>query len=267
MLVVAGAVVLATTSEAAKRPRSASGVAAPVRKTLDLVWISDSVGWGVASFYARHIRRDLGVKVRVHDQWEGGLSAQEILARLRTGHFWVRLIRNAEVIVVSGNPTGTLGVDRDACVEASGGAIIPPRELGPQVWTRYVATRKAIYKRIFVIRKRKPVILRTNNTYVPVIYQAPREESGHPPVSWQQSGVVDVCTKFFESYSAAIATAAAAYRVPVADVYRAFNGESHLDDPVAKGYIQTDGIHPNSNGRTVFANTLARLGYKKVQPR
>jgi lysophospholipase L1-like esterase len=72
--------------------------------------------------------------------------------------------------------------------------------------------------------------------------------------------------KSFETFSWAISQAAKAYHVPVADVYRAFNGKSHREDPVAKGYIKADGIHPNNRGRAVIAKTIAALGYRKVAP-
>src|SRR5512142_171161 len=44
---------------------------------------------------------------------------------------------------------------------------------------------------------------------------------GPPGPSWQDSGIIDLCTKFEESHSAAIAQAANTYRVPMADVYSA----------------------------------------------
>jgi lysophospholipase L1-like esterase len=46
--------------------------------------------------------------------------------------------------------------------------------------------------------------------------------------------------------------------VPVADVYKAFNGPAHLEDPVDKGYMPGDNIHPSDAGRAVIAETLER---------
>lgn len=238
--------------------------AAAAREPVDLVYISESSGWGVAAFLARHVRQDRGVKVRVHDEWEGNLMAVNILFRLRTpGHPWIRLIRNAEIVVVHGGPVG-LGiktVERGDCVVAG---CQRPLEPAPRAWQPYVATLKAIYARIFEIRKGKPVILRTANWYVPIISHAPTC-TGFPPVSLEECGLVDECAKWYASWDAAISKAAAAYRVPVADVHTAFNGADHRGDPVAKGYIQADGIHPSDKGREVIARTLAQLGYAQVK--
>lgn len=240
---------------------SADGALA--RRTLDLVWISDSVGLYVAPVYAYWIRRDLGVRVRVHDEWEGGLPATEVLARLRRpSHRWIRLIRNAEVIFVSGNPRGLVTSRGGDCVTTFTRTI----DTRPQIFAKYVATLKAIYRRIFAIRRGAPGILRTNNWYVPVIEQAPPAWTGSPQVSWRQAGIVEPCTRRWEQFAAAIGRAAAAYRVPVVDLYSALNGPSHLEDPVAKGYIQGDGIHINARGRKVFAKALADFGYRRVRP-
>lgn len=257
------AAALATAVQGSRGSRSASGHAVASPKTADLVWISDSVGWGVASFYASQIRHDLGIKVRVHDQWEGGLPAKVILKRLRTpGHPWIRLIRNAEIIFVSGNPFG-LEIRKGGDCATTG--CRPPGIIGPQAWTKYITTLKAIYGRIFEIRNGKPVILRTANWYVPIIAQAPNEPT-FPCVSWRSCGITDICTQKWQWFSWAIAKAAASYHVPVADVYKAFNGKSHLEDPVAKGYIGPDGIHQSNKGRALFAKTLAALGYRQVRP-
>lgn len=262
------AVALAITAQGATSPVAASNTAVSAGKPLDLVYISDSSGWAVARFYARHLRQERGVTVRVHDQWTAGLPAGTILERLRTpGDTWIRLVRNAEAIVVYGNPTG-LGiktVERGDCLCLAGTGCRAPIALGPQTWRPYVATLKAIYKRIFELREGKPVVLRTANWYEPVISHAP-DSPFWAHTSWEEAGIVDPCTMWHESWSAAIARAASAYRVPVADVYRAFNGPDHREDPFAKGYLQADGIHPSNAGRAVIAETLADLGYERVMP-
>jgi hypothetical protein len=235
---------------------SASATAAG--KPYDLVWITDSSGWGAASFYARQVEQSLKVNVRVHDEWVGGLYATTILKRLRNpSDPWVRLIRDAEVVVVYGAPVGLAIAKGGDCVHS----IEPPLNVGPQAWPKFIAGMKAIYKQIFAIRNGEPVILRTTTQYVPFIHQAPSSM-----MSWEQAGIMKQCTKNWEWFSWAISKAAAAYHVGVADVYTAFNGKTHLEDPVAKGYIQSDGWHTNDKGRAVIAKTLAALGYKPVKP-
>jgi hypothetical protein len=245
---------------AAIAPSTTSEPAA-AREPWDLVWISDSTGWGVATFYGRQIKQARSVPVRVHDEWVGGLEARTILERLKTpSDLWVGLIRDAEVIVILGSPAGLEVVKGGDCVTSNK----PPAEVGPQAWPKYIAALKGIYKRIFQIRKGAPVILRTYTYYVPVLFHAPADFPG--VTSWDEAGILDVCTKKFEWHARAIRQAAAAYKVPVADVYTAFNGKTHREDPVAKGYIKPDNEHPNAKGAAVIAKTLAALGYKPVTP-
>ena len=49
----------------------------------DVVVIGDSTLWGVAEPYARLVEQERGVKVTLHDDWQGGLSAGTILKALR----------------------------------------------------------------------------------------------------------------------------------------------------------------------------------------
>lgn len=243
------------------------GAAEAARTPYDLVWISDSQGWGAAALYARQIRKDMNVAVRLHDEWKPDLAATTILERLRRpSDSWVRLVRNAEVIVVYGNPLG-LGIKNVESGACHTGTCIRPVESNLRQWQSYIATLKAIYKQIFAIRNGEPVILRTANSYVPVIAHPAKLVPPFPSgKSLKQCRIIDACTKFQESNAEAIATAAAAYKVPVADIYRAFNGPSHREDPVAKGYLQPDNIHPNDRGRALIAKTFAALGYNPVAP-
>ena len=267
-LALLAAVAFTTVGDGANESEVASGRTAPASQPWDLVYISDSSGWFVARFYARHIRQARRVKVRVHDEWQSGLAAVTILQALRTsGHPWIRMVRNAEVIVVYGNPAG-LGIkdfERGGCHCLATFGCRAPLAVTPRTWRPYVATLKTIYKRIFELRKGKPVILRTANWYVPMISHAPNSPF-YAPMSWERAGIVEVCTRWQEEWQAAIARAAAAYRVRVADVYSAFNGPGHREDPFAKGYLQADGIHPSNAGRAVIAQRLAGLGYAKVKP-
>jgi len=45
------------------------------------------------------------------------------------------------------------------------------------------------------------------------------------------------------------------------EVHLAFNGPNGDQDPVAKGLITVDGVHPNDNGHKAIADALCALGY------
>ena len=56
------------------------------------------------------------------------------------------------------------------------------------------------------------------------------------------------------------------HKVGVADVFSAFNGPDHQEDPRDKGYIGRDGEHTNNLGKEVIAQTLRDLGYEPTVP-
>ncbi len=77
----------------------------------DLVWISDSTGWGAADIYAGYIEQDVGVDVIVHDFAKPVLSAGEVLGGLRRedgASYKVSqlpdTVAEAEIVVFYANP-------------------------------------------------------------------------------------------------------------------------------------------------------------------
>ncbi len=79
-------------------------------------------------------------------------------------------------------------------------------------------------------------------------------------------GVFDECRACWENYNKAIHIAADEMGVPVANVFDAWNGIDHTEDPNEKGYVRDDGEHPNEKGADVIANLIRNLGYEMVIP-
>lgn len=230
----------------------------------DLVWISDSSGWGAAEVYADYVAEDMGVTVNLYDAGKGGLEARRVLAMLRGEDVveydmemqgLAEAIKNAEIVVFYGNPEDAYGEDvfpGDWDCISSYDAYVNTCE--PENFAGYVANLEDIYQAIFDLKDGEPVIIRAFNAYNPLV--APHKEEG----------VFEECRACWQNYNNAIAQAAAAYGVPLADVYAAYNGIDHNEDPREKGYIQSDGEHPNPTGDMVIAQTLRDLGYEVTIP-
>lgn len=73
----------------------------------------------------------------------------------------------------------------------------------------------------------------------------------------------EVYQKYIGQINDAIDESAAAHGVAVADVYSIINGENGDEDPVAKGWMQADGIHPNLYGNVAIADELHDQGAEK----
>lgn len=223
----------------------------------DVVIIGDSTLWDVAEPYAQLIEQDRGVKVNLHDEWQGGLSAGTILKALR-GDFehsakrekWPQLIRDAEVLVLFGNPTDSLAPDMTEVAWNCVGLTDPGRvDIPADAFKRYQADMSAIYDEIARLRAGRPLILRAAGIYNPAISV------------WREKGFADVCVTFWEGQNDAVRRAAEEHEVQFVDTYAAFNGPNHDEDPRTKGFIREDGEHPSEAGAQFYAELLRQSGY------
>ncbi len=226
----------------------------------DMVFFSDSSGWGVADRYAAHIAKDLGVTVKVYDLSGPSLSAGTVLAALRgeesrylTSTGVPDLIREAEVVVFYANPEESVSESNPGdwnCVS------LKPyvNDCSPETFDTSGADLVAIYGEILALRGASSIIIRAFDAYNP-LYSVFREH-----------GVYDECVRCWKNYNESIHQAAAVHNVLVAHVYDAFNGSNHDEDPREKGYIGDDGIHTTGTGRDVIAELLRELGYEPTVP-
>ena len=266
----------ATATQAATATVAATATPAsspsPSAEAWDVLWVSGSNGsGGVPDAYGRRIEADLGVPVRVHSGWTGGLTAKTVLETLRGRNGGVlaswgsgdldlpELVRDAEVIVVQGSPTDspTAGHPWDYhCPEYVGPnpACGSNTACGPETWVQYEADLIAIFDEIFRIRGGRPVILRTADIYLPWGAAA----------GWQACDQVKVCAACFGQFSDAIHRAAAARGVPVAGYYAAFSGPNG-DEPLPSDWTR-DELHPSKAGAEALAAVMAALGYEPVAP-
>ena len=226
----------------------------------DLVWISDSSGWDVAEVYAAMVEADTGVKVNVHDNWIGGLSAGDVYGALKgepTPSLKLEklagLIQEAEIVVFYANPEESRGEGNPADWNCIDGLNAYVNHCDMETFNTYIQHLEGIYQIIFELRDGQPTIVRAYDAYNPLITQ------------FQEYGAYEECKTCWANYNAAIHQAAASYNVPVAAVAEAWNGTNWDEDPNDKGYTK-DGIHPNEEGAIVIAQTLRDLGYDPVIP-
>ena len=227
----------------------------------DLVWISDSSGWGVAEVYASMIEEDTGKKVNVMDNWMGGLSAGDVYNALKgepTPSFTLsklaEQIEEAEIVVFYANPAESWDEGNPAdwvCVSTFSTNYVNNCDM--ETFDTYIQHLEGIYQIIFELRDGQPTIVRAYDAYNPLIAR------------FHEQGVYEDCKACWANYNAAIHQAAARYNVPVAAVSEAWNGPNWDQDPEAMGFTK-DGEHPNEVGATIIAQTLRELGYDPVSP-
>lgn len=223
----------------------------------DVVVIGDSTLWWVAEPYAKLIEQDRGVRVNLHDEWQGGLSADTILKALRgdSGQSlrmekWPQLIRDAEVLVLFGNPMDSLAPEMLAATGNCLSSLDPGAvSVGPDAFAPYVADLDAIYGGIARLRAGRPLVFRPTGIYNPVISR------------WREKGIADVCGALWDGLNDAARQVAEKHGARFVDTYGAFNGPAHDQDPRTKGLIREDGEHPSEAGAQFYAGLLQQSGY------
>ena len=224
----------------------------------DLVFISDSRGFGVAQAWADLTEEAAGVEVRVHDHATGDLSLVQVQEWLTddSSDFAGELrgeVADAEIVFVFGNPRGA-GPDEEGCFPWPAQYAEPPEPATPADWAPYGDVLQDIFDAVFELRAGQPTVIRV------------ADEFAAPIASWREAGIEAICTASWEAHAGVIREAADEYGVGTASWYDEFNGPDHDEDPLEKGYIADDGWHQSGEGAKVQGEVLHALGYDPIVP-
>jgi hypothetical protein len=210
------------------------------------VALGDSEAWTFPEYYAEYIAQDNGVRVQLYNAWQGSMSTQDLLSRFQVDTTLRTFLSQARVITFEANPSDYLGL---YCIDQS-----TPYDNSTESWALYKADLNAIIDIIFDLRQGQPTVIIAQNMYVP-IYELLRTR-----------GDFEQCLQFWETLNSSIAEVAAERGIPVADVFSAFNGPDHTEDPIEKGYISNDGEHVNQAGAIAMADVFRSVGYPELVP-
>jgi hypothetical protein len=215
-------------------------------EVLHLVVLGDFQSFGFGEDYARQIESDLGVKVELGDLTMGGYTPANLLNDLRNGtgsRMGIqRAVKQANVVVFSVAPL-------DIIKEQENGQL----DCSTTVLAGYKGTLDSVYSEIFALRKGQPTLIRTKD-YFCNFYS-----------DWKKAGKYEDHRRCWEAWNGVIHQAAADHKVPVAEVFAAFNGPSYEQDPLDKG-LQDDNGLPNEAGNKLIADQFRKLGYEYIIP-
>lgn len=236
---------------------SCGGSSSPTHSAQPQNWnyvaLGDSIAFGILAqegyvpLYAQMMQNDTGNKVNTADLGVLGWKSADLLDALRNNDAMRSAVRSAQVVTwdVGGNDllhARTL-YGRDEC----GGA--DNLQCLRDTVSSFDANWDAIVAEILSLRGSNNTILRTMDVYNPFAGED------------QLSGAFAATDPFLEQIDQHIHDSAAANGIPVAEVHRAFNGSTGAEDPMAKGYLAPDHVHPNDAGHRVIAKEFEKLGY------
>jgi hypothetical protein len=224
-------------------------------KEWDYVVIGDSI---VFSFlytspntYAGFLARDLGVKINIHRWARGGLSSQEVLDALLTNETLRQDVREAEVIIfdvprvvfraarvyINGDYQLCGGSDNQDCLRES--------------LNTYKEHVDAIIAEIVSLRSPSDALIRTFDAYT---YWSVNDS--------KTIGTFDVVNQYWQEANDYLIQVATENHIPVARTNEAFNGPNGDEDPVEKGYVKEDAVHPTDKGMELMAEIMRAVGYE-----
>ena len=237
-----------------------SGVKLDKSEPWDLVWFSDSMGWGVARAWAELIEDVEGVEVRVHDHAIGDASIDRFRQMVNDQESIRQEVADAEIIVVFGNAAMTGPPDTEVChrtpfyIEALLIDNGSTEFYTSDDFAAYGDVFRDTFEVIFELRAGQPTVIRVFDKFAGML------------VDWRETGIEAECTATYEAEAGAIREAADEYGVAMASVYDAFNGPDHDENPREKGYVAGDGLHTSPEGASAHAELLHDLGYGAVIP-
>lgn len=199
--------------------------------------------------YAAHIEADLGVRVRLDNRGVAGMKSDELLELLLSDQELRNAISGAEIVtlVIGFNDLGLALTDpngRGNCGSADTADCLR------DALEAFKRNYDAICAELFTLCSSKAIIRTMTYHYG----------------SLNQWGFYDDLRPFFEPLNDYIVQAASENNIPVALVHLAYNGPEGDEDPVAKGYLMPDRLHPNKEGAAVIADLHRELGYEVTCP-
>ena len=205
---------------------------------------SEAICCGIRTYpeyYADFIEQDLNVKVNLRNLGVSGITSEELLRRLGREDYR-NLISEAQVVtfVITMN-------DLLLCPQGD-------RECAEEKLATAMANYTAIIEEILTLTSTEDAIIRTQTYDNPFVNK------------WKERGDFEERRPMMDRWNQQIVEIATQYNIPVARVYRDFNGPNGDQDPGDKGYISTDGMHNNDAGARRIAQLLQELGYEPLAP-
>jgi len=216
------------------------------------------IGEGYAYIYKRNVRADTGVRRIWHFSLGiPGLRSGELYTYISTNSTFRFLVRISKVVTlnVGGNDLRSArsmyrdricgGSDNQDCLRST--------------LAIFKTNWDAIVHEIRTLRRFRRTIIRTMNIYNPYVVIDTVTDSW--PIDGDGVSDHEVLKPYIVEANNHIARSGILY----AHVYEAFNGISGNENPIAKGYISFDGLHPNAAGHRKIAELLRGLEYNPLR--
>lgn len=214
--------------------------------------LNDSQG-GYAARFRNYVQADTGASVTLINRGVSGWTSADLLHALRTDESLRTQIANSQIV------TWNIGANdfQDALTRYQSGACggADNQDCVRAAVANLKVNWNAIVAQILSLRSPSNTVLRTMDNYNPAVDLA------------RAFGLLPVIKPYLEEINRFIFLSAVNNRIGCARVYLAFNGVNGEADAGRRGYLSSDGIHPNETGHDIIASEFRALSYAPlVQP-
>ncbi|HLL16961.1 MAG TPA: GDSL-type esterase/lipase family protein [Pyrinomonadaceae bacterium] len=211
--------------------------------------LNDSQG-GYAARFRNYVQADTGKSVTLNNRGVSGWTSADLLRALRTDETLRAQIANSQIV------TWNIGANdfQDAARRYQSGACggTDNQDCLRASVANFKINWNAITAQILSLRSPSNTIIRTMDYYNPGVDLA------------RLFGVLPIIKPYLDDASRFIILNSLSNRILPARVYQAFNGVTGEIDAGRRGYLSSDGIHPNDTGHDIIAAEFRALGYQPL---
>lgn len=224
----------------------------PMPETVHYAALGDSLATGAGAEtsyveeYAAWLRRDTGSAVEVTNLAVDGWTSRDLLDALTEDPKMRAVVASAHVLTWDIGGNDLLAALADFLQGTCGG--IDGQECVRDAVNTALDNGEAVLDELLRLRGEESDGLRTLDLYLPFM-ENPRV-----------SPYIDELRPYLDDFNERLTRSAQERGVEVADVSDAFHGADGDRDPVARGLISEDGLHPSTRGHQVIAEHVAALG-------
>jgi lysophospholipase L1-like esterase len=219
-----------------------------------------TAGSGYVPRYQAYLQADTGSPVTLYNLGQNGWTSASLLYALRTDTVFQTSVLQSDVVTWDVGLNDLLNARNAYKNRKCGGT--DNQDCMRSMVVNFTANWDGIVGEVLARRNTGDTVIRTMDVYNPWV-KADKAKNTTPDKSEAavRGNDFQVLKYYLDQMNAHVAASTTANLIPCAQVHLSFNGAYGDEDPLAKGLIGRDGLHPTDAGHKLIADQLRGLGY------
>jgi len=220
---------------------------------------------GYVPRYKNYIQIDTAVSVNLYNLGQNGRTSAGLLNALRNDSVVQNSIAQSNVVTWNIGINDLMNARNSYKNRKCGGT--DNQDCFRNMVNTFKSNWNAIIGEILLRRSTTNTIIRTMDIYNPWVKadKAKNTFSDSKEPVQSRGNDFQVLKYYIDQMNSHIAVTTSGNSIPSAQVYLYFNGSNGGEDPIIKGYINSDGLHPSDTGFQLIADIFRSLGYAPLR--